>query len=116
MLYALIKALLSGAIVATVSETAKRSAALGALFASLPLVSVLGMIWLWRDTRDIERLSVHAGATFWYVLPSLPMFLVMPWLWRHGIAFWPGLALGCALTVLLYIGMAAALSRFGVAI
>jgi hypothetical protein len=116
MLYALIKALISGAIVGVASETARRNAALGALFASLPLVSVLGMIWLWRDTRDLERLSVHAGATFWYVLPSLPMFLAMPWLWRHGVGFWPGLGLGCALTVALYIGTAALLARAGIAI
>ncbi len=116
MFYAIVKALISGAIVATVSETARRNAALGALFASLPLVSVLGMIWLWRDTRDIERLAAHSSATFWYVIPSLPMFLAMPALWRHGVAFWPGLAAGCALTVILYIGTAAMLSRFGVAI
>lgn len=116
MLYALIKALISGAVVATASETARRNAALGAMFASLPLVSVLGMIWLWRDTHDSERLAAHASATFWYVLPSLPMFLIMPWLWRHGIGFWPGLAVGCALTVALYIATAAALSRFGISI
>ncbi len=116
MLYALIKALISGGVVAIASETARRNAALGALFASLPLVSVLGMMWLWRDTRDIERLAAHSSATFWYVLPSLPMFLVMPLLWRHGVGFWPGLALGCALTTALYIGTAAILSRFGVAI
>jgi hypothetical protein len=116
MLYALIKALLSGAIVATASEAAKRNAALGAMFASLPLVSVLGMIWLWRDTHDSERLAAHASATFWYVLPSLPMFLAMPWLWRHGIGFWPGLVAGCALTVALYIATAALLSRFGIGI
>ncbi len=116
MLYALIKALISGGVVALASETARRNAARGALFASLPLVSVLGMMWLWRDTRDIERLAAHSSATFWYVLPSLPMFLVMPLLWRHGVGFWPGLALGCALTTALYIGTAAILSRFGVAI
>ena len=116
MLYALIKALISGGIVAVASETARRNAALGALLASLPLVSVLGMVWLWRDTADIERLASHSSATFWYVLPSLPMFLVMPVLWRAGVGFWPGLALGCALTVALYIGMAALLSRFGMAI
>ncbi len=116
MLYALIKALISGIIVAVASETARRNAALGAMFASLPLVSVLGMIWLWRDTHDTERLANHAAATFWYVLPSLPMFLVMPWLWRHGLGFWPGLALGCTLTVALYIATAALLSRFGIAI
>ena len=114
MLYALIKALLSGALVAAVSETAKRNPAAGALVASLPIVSILGMIWLWRDTHDVDRMAAHAGATFWYVLPSLPMFLVIPALLRHGIGFWAALALGCVLTVLLYVGMAAALARFGV--
>lgn len=114
MLYAAIKALLSGALVALVSEAARRNAALGALFASLPLVSVLGMAWLWRDTGDIGRLVRHSSATFWYVLPSLPMFLVMPALWRAGIGFWPGLAAGCVLTALLYLLMTAALARFGI--
>jgi hypothetical protein len=116
MFYALIKALVSGAIVGVVSETARRNAALGALFASLPLVSVLGMVWIWRDTGDLERLSVHSSATFWYVLPSLPMFLLMPALWRHGIGFWPGLGLGCAATVVLYLAMAWALARLGIAL
>ena len=87
MLQGLIKALLSGAIVAVVSETARRNAALGALIASLPLISVLGMIWLWRDTHDSVRLAAHSSATFWYVLPSLPMFLVMPWLCEPGGEF-----------------------------
>jgi hypothetical protein len=114
MLYAAIKALLSGALVALVSEAARRNAALGALIASLPLVSVLGMSWLWRDTGDIERLARHSSATFWYVLPSLPMFLVMPVLWRAGVGFWPGLAAGCVLTALLYLAMTAALARFGI--
>lgn len=116
MLQALIKALLSGAIVANVSETARRNPALGALIASLPLVSVLGMMWLWRETHDVARLSAHSSATFWYVLPSLPMFLIMPWMWNLGIGFWPGLTLGLTLTVVLYLGMTAILLRFGIAI
>jgi hypothetical protein len=116
MFYALVKALVSGAIVGLVSETARRNAALGALFASLPLVSVLGMMWIWRDTGDLERLSVHSSATFWYVLPSLPMFLLMPALWRHGVGFWPGLGLGCAVTVALYLAMVWVFSRLGIAL
>lgn len=116
MLFVVLKALISGGIVALASEAARRNAALGALLASLPLVSVLGMIWLWRDTGDIARMSAHSRATFWYVLPSLPMFLVMPQLWAAGLGFWAGLGVGCALTVALYIGMAAGLSRFGVAL
>jgi hypothetical protein len=105
MIYLLIKAALSGVIVAAVSEIARRSPGFGALVASLPLVSILGMIWLWRDTRDIERLAAHAQATFWFVLPSLPMFLTIPALLRRGTPFWAALAAGCALTIVLYLAM-----------
>ena len=103
MAYLIIKALLSGVIIAAVSEIAKRSPALGALVVSLPLVSLLAMIWLWRDTHDPVRLANHAEATFWYVLPSLPMFLLVPTLLRRGVAFWPALGAGCALTIALYL-------------
>ena len=105
MLYLIVKAALSGLIIAVVSETAKRSPGVGALIASLPLVSVLGMIWLWRDTHDPERMAAHAGATFWYVLPSLPMFLVIPLMLRRGAPFWAALTAGCALTLALYLAM-----------
>lgn len=105
MLYLIVKALLSGAIIAAVSEIAKRSPGFGALVVSLPLVSVLAMIWLWRDTHDPERLAAHAGATFWFVLPSLPMFLLIPFLIRQGYSFWLALGLGCLLTIALYLAM-----------
>lgn len=113
MLYALIKALLSGAIISAVSEVARRSPAFGALVASLPIVSVLGMIWLWRDTHDSEKIAAHAEATFWMVLPSLPMFLVLPALLRHGMGFYSALATSCALTVVLYSLMVLILRKFG---
>ena len=115
-LYWLIKALVSGAIVATVSEVARRYPAGGALIASLPLVSILGMIWLWRDTGDAQRLAAHSGATFWYVLPSLPMFLVIPALLRAGVGFWLALGAGCVLTIGLYVATVAVLARFGIAL
>lgn len=105
MLYLVLKALLSGIIIAAVSELAKRSPGVGALVASLPLVSVLGMMWLWHDTRDPVRMAAHAGATFWFVLPSLPMFLAIPALLQRGVPFWVALAAGCALTVGLYLTM-----------
>ena len=95
----LLKAVVSAAVIVVATETVKRNAAMGALVASLPLVSVLGMIWLWRDTRGVHRLADHAEATFWYVLPSLPMFLPVPALLRRGVPFWPALIAGCALTV-----------------
>lgn len=111
--YIIAKALISGLIIALVSEVAKRSPGIGALIASLPLVSILGMIWLWRDTADAPRLAAHAEATFWFVLPSLPMFLLVPALLRKGVAFWPALAAGCALTIGLYLTMIWVGPRFG---
>jgi hypothetical protein len=105
MLYLAIKAALSGIIIAIVSEVARRSPGTGALIASLPLISVLGMIWLWRDTQDVARMAEHSAATFWYVLPSLPMFLMIPLLLKRGVGFWPALAAGCALTMALYAAM-----------
>ncbi len=107
---------LSGLIVAAVALIARRSPAAGALVASLPLVSLLGMIWLWRDTGDAVRLATHAEATFWYVLPSLPMFLIVPALLRHGIGFWWALAAGCGVTILLYLAIIPVAARFGVSL
>ena len=113
MPYLLLKALISGAIVAAVSEIAKRYPGFGGLVASLPLVSVLGMIWLWRDTQDPDRMAAHATGTFWFVLPSLPMFLLIPALLRRGVGFFPSLAAGCLLTVMLYAAMVWVGPRFG---
>lgn len=110
----IVKAVVSGAVVVAVSELARRSAALGALVASLPLVSVLGMMWLWGETGDRARLAAHAEATFWYVLPSLPMFLLIPALLRAGLSFWLALGAGVALTAVLYLITAAVLARFGI--
>jgi len=113
MLYLAIKAVLSGIIIAIVSEVARRNPGWGALIASLPLISILGMIWLWRDTGDAERLAAHAEATFWFVLPSLPMFLLVPLLLRQGVSFWLALTLGCALTMALYGATTLIGPRFG---
>ncbi len=109
-----VRAALSGLIVAAVAMIARRSPAAGALVASLPLISVLGMIWLWRDTGDAMRLADHAEATFWYVLPSLPMFLIVPALLRHGAGFWTALSAGCGVTILLYLALVPIAARFGV--
>lgn len=110
----IIRALLSGLIVALIALIAKRSPAAGALVASLPLISILGMIWLWRDTHDRALMAAHVEATFWYVIPSLPMFLLIPLLLRQGISFWLALAAGCAMTVVLYLLTIVVAERFGV--
>ena len=109
--YLIAKALISGAIIAVVSEVAKRQPGFGALIASLPLISIMGMIWLWRDKPDIQNMAHHAYATFWYVLPSLPMFLLIPALLWRGWGFWPSLVAGCVLTIGLYSGMIVLLGK-----
>jgi F0F1-type ATP synthase assembly protein I len=111
--YLVLKAALSGVIVAVASEVARRHAVLGALIASLPLVSLLAILWLWRDTGDVQRVADHMTGTLWYVLPSLPMFLLVPALLHRGWGFWAALGLGCLLTVLLYGLAAALLARLG---
>jgi hypothetical protein len=105
MLTLLIRALVSGLLIALIAEIGRKLPTLGALLASLPLISVLGMILLWHDRPDAENMAIHAEATFWYVLPSLPMFLLIPALLRHGEPFAVALVAGCALTVVLYLGM-----------
>jgi accessory gene regulator protein AgrB len=114
MLYLLIKAALSGIIVAIVSDVAKRYPGFGALIASLPLVSVLGMMWLWHDKPDVSNMAAHVEATFWFVLPSLPMFLLIPWMLRNGVGFWAALAIGCIITIALYLLMTWVGPRIGI--
>ena len=114
MLYLVIKAGLSGILIAIISEVARRYPGWGALIASLPLISILGMIWLWRDTQDVERMAAHAEATFWFVLPSLPMFLLVPYLLRSGLSFWFALIVGCVVTISLYALMTIIGPRIGI--
>ena len=102
MFYLFIKAALSGAIVAAISEIARRYPGWGGLVASLPLTSLLAMIWLYRDSGDAERVAALAGSTFWFILPSLPLFLVLPPLLRSGLGFWAAIGIGIAGTLVLY--------------
>jgi len=85
MTYLIIKAALSGIIVMIVSEVSRRNPSIGGLIASLPLISILAFIWLWRDTSDSERIAAQAEATCWYIFPSIPMFLALPAMLRNGV-------------------------------
>jgi hypothetical protein len=72
------------------------------------------MIWLWRDTSDSELVAAHAQSTFWFVLPTLPMFILLPAMLRNGIGFWWALVASCAVTVALYSAMVWLLPRMGI--
>jgi hypothetical protein len=97
-------------VIVLVSEIAKRADRLGALIASLPLVTVMVMIWLHVEGQGTERIANHAYYTFWYVLPTLPMFLAMPWLLNRGTSFWPALG-ACILLTIAAFALSAYLGR-----
>ena len=106
MLQLLVKAAISGLLIATASEVARRSPGWGGLIVALPMTTLLTMIWLWHDTHDPQRIAGLATGAFWFVLPSLPMFLLVALLLRQGAPFWPVLLGGCVLTIVLFAGMA----------
>ena len=106
--------MLSGFIIALIALIGRKAPAAAALVASLPLISILGMIWLWRDTGDSVLLASHAEATFWYVLPSMPMFLIIPLMLRNGFSFWLALGLSILITFVLYLATIGIAARFGV--
>jgi hypothetical protein len=114
MTYLIVKALISGILIAAASEVARRWPGWGALIVSLPLVSLLTFIWLWIDTRDSERIAQLSLGAFWFFLPSIPLFLALPAMLRAGVPFWLALLLGCALTIALYLGMIALAPRVGI--
>lgn len=114
MTYLALKAAISGLLVVLVSEVARRSPGIGGIIASLPLISVLAFIWLWRDTADVERIAIQAETTFWFLLPTLPMFLLLPAMLRAGAGFWLSLTICCAATMALYVATLWLLARFGV--
>src|SRR5688572_16893913 len=116
MTYYLIKLFVSAGIMATVSEVAKVNATLGALIKSLPLVSILSMIWLHQDTHDLGRIAELSRSTFWLVLPTLPLFLVLPAVLQAAWRFCPALAASTAVMLACYLVAAPVLSRFGITI
>ena len=114
MFYLLVKAVVSGVLIAAISEVARRSPGWGGLLASLPLTSLIALIWLWRDTSDLSRIAEQSTATFWFVLPSLPLFLIIPMMLRSGWGFWPTILVACAITLALYAAMFAFSARLGI--
>lgn len=110
----IIRALLSGALVVGIGELAKRNNTTASIVHSLPLVSLLALIWLYADTADTTLIARHMTGTFFFVLPSLPMFFVVPRLLRGGWHFWPALTVGVGTTIGLYFLTARLLKIAGI--
>lgn len=109
-----VKVALTTLIVVAVSEIAKRNTFWAAVLASLPLTSLLALVWLYLETGDSERVAVLSLGVFWLVIPSLLLLAVLPVLLRSGWGFWPGLALGCAATAAAYAVMVRVLGSLDV--
>jgi F0F1-type ATP synthase assembly protein I len=107
------KYLITAAIVVLVSEVARRSDRLGGLIGALPLVTVLALIWLYVEHQPAEKIANHARYTFWYVVPTLPMFLLFPTLLAR-FGFWPALAAGVVITLVCFGLFAMAMKPFGI--
>ena len=113
----ILKYLITSGLVVLISEVARRSDRLGALIAAMPLVTVLAMTWMFIELEgdtQIEKIANHAYYTFWYVIPTLPMFLLIPWMLRRSWNYGWSLLAGCLLTMLLFFITAWVMKRFGV--
>jgi F0F1-type ATP synthase assembly protein I len=113
MVWVVTKYLITAALVVLVSEFAKRSDKLGALVAALPMVTILTLIWLHVEKQPAAKVANHAWYTFWYVVPTLPMFLAFPALLER-LGFWPALAVCVVMTVVCFALFAVLVKRFGI--
>jgi hypothetical protein len=117
MAWFIFKVLITAVIIVVVSEIGKANSFLGSLLASIPLVSTLAMIWMYHEKVAAEKIAAHSTGVFWLVLPSLPMFLLLPWLMeKQRWTFYPSLFASIGVTVVLYFGMVYTMKRFGMVV
>lgn len=113
MTYIVFKYLTTALIIVIVSETAKRSDKIGAVVGSLPMMTILTLIWLYLESQSGDKIKNHAYYTFWYVIPTLPMFLVFPSIYdKYG--FWQTLIISAILTCILFVLFALIVKKFGI--
>ncbi len=114
MAYYLVKIAITTILIVVISEIAKRSTFVGAILASVPLVSVLAIIWLYIDSKDVTKISSLSISVFWLVIPSLVLFLALPLLLKQGLNFYLSISISIGLTVGCYWIMVFTLDHFGV--
>ncbi|MBI4228146.1 MAG: DUF3147 family protein [Deltaproteobacteria bacterium] len=114
MLYYIVKVLITAILVVAISEVSKRSSLLGGILASLPMISILAFIWLYIDTKSVERISELSTTIFWLVIPSLSLFIVLPLLLKSKVNFYASLFISCAIMVSLYFTMLFILKRLNI--
>jgi len=112
--YYLAKIAITATLIVVISEIAKRSTLVGAVLASIPLISVLAMFWLYIDTKDTTKVSTLATSVFWLILPSLALFVTLPFLLKQGISFYPSIAISIGATIVCYFLMVSILHYLGI--
>jgi uncharacterized membrane protein (GlpM family) len=113
MSWLIVKYFVTAALVVLISELAKRSDKLGGLIAALPLVTIMALVWMYLEKQPDEKIANHAWFTFWYVLPTLPMFVAFPFLLpRLGFAL--TLLASALLSLACFALLSAALRHFGI--
>ena len=113
MAFIITKYLLTAGIVVLVSELAKRSDQLGAFVAAMPTVTLLVLLWLFIENQPADKITNHAWYTFWYVVPTLPMFLAFPLLFDR-IGFWWAMAACVLMTGVCFMMFSYVVKQFGV--
>ena len=114
MAYTVAKFLITATLIVLISEISKRNATLAALLASLPLVSVLAMLWLYIDTQDVQKVVDLANNILWFFVPSLAFFITLPVLLKKGVDFYLSMGLASLLTAGCYGVMLIILARYGI--
>ena len=107
------KGLFSGAVIVTASEIAKKSTIFGALVISLPLASIMSMTWLYNDTKDTSQVADFAESILWLVIPSMVLFVALPFLLRRGWEFEYAMGVGILLTIVAYVAGVRLAKSFG---
>jgi uncharacterized membrane protein (GlpM family) len=101
MAWIITKYLITAGLVVFISEIAKRSDKLGGFIAALPLITLLTLIWLYVEKQSDEKIANHAYYTFWYVIPTLPMFLLFPYLLPK-LGFWVTMGASVVVTIICF--------------
>lgn len=114
MIYTIIKVIITSLLIVAISELSKRSSLFGAFLASLPLISVLAMLWLYIDTKDVGKVADLATSVFWLVIPSLVFFISLPILLKKGLNFYLSMGLSMSVTAVCYFIMITILTRYGI--
>lgn len=109
----LVKVLVAALIIVIVNKVQLVNDRLSALLIALPFTSLIAMVWMHQQKQTSSRIANHAEGTFWFVLPTLPMFLIFPWMLRQGWSFWPSLLANCAITIALFWLTVIIVRKFG---